>query len=85
MDFADVINDLTDHMNGSSWEIRGLVAFPDLTDFQQQETDMRTLPVEWVNQKGSEDFGGYYGTIYFPTAYPNGDGGVLHLHVEYHE
>lgn len=82
MDFADVLNDLSSHMQVSSWTIKGLVSFPDLTGFDKQETDMELLPVEYIKQTGCGDYG-YYGTIYFPTTYENGDGGFMHIHVEY--
>ena len=82
MDFADVLNALSQHMNVSSWTIKDLVAYPDLKGFDKQETDIRLLPVEYVKQSGCGDCG-YHGTIYFPTTYTNGDGGVLHIHVEY--
>ena len=82
MDFADVLNELSKHMNGISWSIVRLEPFPDLTGFGRQETDMELFPVEYVKQSGCGDYG-YHGTIYFPTTYPNGDGGVMHIRVEY--
>lgn len=81
MDFADVFNAISQHMDGN-WIIKGLEAFPDLSDFDRQETEMQLFPVEYVKQSGCGDYG-YYGTIYFPTTYSNGDGGVLFLRVEY--
>jgi hypothetical protein len=83
MDFADTINQLSDHME-CYWQINGLVAFPDLNGFEKQDTDMPMLPVEFVKQSGCGDYG-FHGEIYFPTTYPNGDGGVLHLHVRFHD
>ena len=80
MDFADTINNLTEHLEGCHWHIKGLVAFPDLAGFQRQETDMPLLPVEFVKQQGDDDYG-LTGEIYFPTAYQNGDGDVFHLHI----
>lgn len=80
MDLAETINELTQHMADTSWHIYGLVAFPDLKGFQQQETDMKSMPVEFVRQSGDADYG-FVGEIYFPTSYPNGDGGVMHLHI----
>ena len=82
MDFADTINQLSAHMDCSYWHIKGLVAFPEMTGFQRQETEMKTLPVEFVKQNGDDDYG-FSGEIYFPTTYQNGDGGVLHLHIEF--
>ena len=82
MDFADTINELTQHLDGNFWTLKGLVAFPELAGFQRQATDMKTLPVEFVKQSGDDDYG-FHGEIYFPTTYPNGDGGVLHLHVAF--
>lgn len=82
MDFADTINALTTHLDGCFWRIKGLVASPDLAGFQQQETDMPMLPVEFVKQQGDADYG-FTGEIFFPTTYSNGDGGVLHLHVDF--
>ena len=82
MDFADVFNAISTHMDATNWTIKGLVALPDLTGFDKQETDMPLLPTEYVKQSGCGDYG-YHGTIFFPTTYSNGDGGVLHLHVEY--
>lgn len=82
MDFADVLNALSEHIKVSSWTIKGLVSYPDLKDFDKQETDMPILPVKYVKQSGCGDYG-FYGTIYFPTTYTNGDGGVMHIHVEY--
>lgn len=82
MDFADVFNAISLHMNGMNFVIKGLEAFPDLAGFDKQETDMHLFPVEYVKQSGCGDYG-YHGTIFFPTTYPNGDGGVLHLRVEY--
>lgn len=82
MDFADVFNALSQHMDSTNWTIKGLEAFPVLTGFDKQETDMVLFPVEYVKQSGCGDYG-YHGTIYFPTTYPNGDGGVMHLRVEY--
>lgn len=82
MDFADVFNAVAEHMDGTNWTIKGLVGFPDLTGFDKQETEMALLPVEYVKQSGCSEYG-YYGTIYFPTTYQNGDGGVLHIRVEY--
>lgn len=86
MDFADVFNAISAHMDSSasSWSIKGLDAFPDLAGFSKQETDMALFPVEYVNQRGCGDYG-YHGTIYFPTTYPNGDGGVMCIRVEYSE
>ena len=82
MDFADVLSALSLHMNGMSWTIKGLDGYPDLTGFDRQETGLALLPVEYVKQSGCGDYG-YHWTIYFPTTYPNGDGGVMHLRVEY--
>lgn len=82
MDFADVFNAIDEHMNGMNWMIKGLVAFPDLTGFDKQETEMALFPVEYVKQSGCGDYG-YHGMVYFPTTYSNGDGGHLHLRVEY--
>jgi hypothetical protein len=82
MDFADTINQLSVRMEGSDLRIKGLVGFPDLTGFYRQETNMKMLPVEFVKQSGDGDYG-FHGEIYFPTAYPNGDGGVLYLHIEF--
>lgn len=82
MDFADTINQLIDHMGGSTLRIKGLVCSPDLKGFQKQETEMALLPVEYVKQQGDGDYG-YHGEIYFPTTYPDGDGGVMHLHIEF--
>jgi hypothetical protein len=86
MDFADVFNAISAHMDssGESWVIRGLEASPDLTNFRKQETDMALFPVEYIDQRGCGDYG-YHGTIYFPTIYSDGDGGVLHLLVEFSE
>jgi hypothetical protein len=36
MDFAEVINQLTEHFEGLHFSIIGLVAFPDLTGFDKQ-------------------------------------------------
>lgn len=82
MDFADVLNDLSKIMDGATWTITGLEAFPNLSGFDRQETGVELLPVEYVKQSGCADYG-YHGTIYFPTTYPNGDGGVLHIRVKY--
>lgn len=82
MDFADTINELTKHLDGTFWTLKGMVAFPELEGFQQQDTGMKTLPIEFVKQKGDDDYG-FSGEIYFPTSYPNGDGGRLHLHVAF--
>lgn len=82
MDFADVFNALSQHMNGINWTIKGLEGFPDLTGFDRQETDMSLFPVEYVKQSGCGDYG-FHGTIYFPTTYSNGDGGFAHLRIEY--
>ena len=41
---------------------------------------MEIFPIEYVFQKGDDDFG-FSGEIYLPTVYPNGDGGVLYLHI----
>ena len=84
MDFADVFNAIDEHMNGMNWVIKGIVAFPELSGFDKQETEMTLFPIEYVQERGCGDYG-YHGTIYFPTTYPNGDGGVLHLHIEYSE
>lgn len=86
MDFADAINQIQASMEGNSWQIEGLAARPDLSGFDEQETDMPLFPVEYVRQNGGGDYSGYYGDIYFPTTYPDGDGvGVLFLHITYHE
>jgi hypothetical protein len=45
---------------------------------------MTVLPVRFIEQQGDDDCG-FYGEIYFPTSYSNGDGGVLYLHVDYAE
>lgn len=82
MDFADVFNAIEEHMNGMNWTIRGLEPFPDLTGFGKQETEMTLFPIEYVKQSGCGDYG-FHGTIYLPTAYKNGDGGVLHLCITY--
>lgn len=82
MDFAAAINGLTEHFDGVYWHIEGLVSFPDLTGFSKQETDIDIFPIEFVKQKGDADYG-FNGTIYFPTTYPNGDGGKLYLHVTF--
>ena len=82
MDFADVFNAIEEHMNGMNWTIRGLEAFPDLTGFSKQETEMALFPIEHVKQSGCGDYG-FHGKIYLPTTYPNGDGGVLYLQVTY--
>ncbi len=82
MDFADTINALSEHMDKTHWRIKGLVSFPNLGGFQKQETGIALLPVEFVRQQGDDDYG-FSGEIYFPTTYGNGDGGVLHLHVEF--
>lgn len=82
MDFADVINALIERFGDSHWIIRGLVFDPDLKGFSRQETDIDVLPVEFVNQQGDDDYG-FNGTIYFPTTYPDGDGGKLYLHVTF--
>ncbi len=86
MDFADVFNAIATHMDssGSSWIIKGLEAHPDLAGFSKQETDMALFPVEYIDQRGDGDYG-YHGTIYFPTTYSNGDGGVMFIRVEYSE
>ena len=84
MDFADVFNALTAHMDGMSWAIRGLVSNPDLAGFDKQETDMPMFPVEYIDQRGCGDYG-YHGTIYFPTTYSDGDGGVMCIRVEFSE
>lgn len=83
MDFADVFNAISEHMDGN-WTIKGLVAHPDLKGFDKQETEMELFPVEYVNQRGCGDYG-YWGTIYLPTTYSNGDGGVLYIHIEFSE
>jgi len=82
MDFAETINALTKHMESSHWAIDRLEAFPNLSGFQKQATDMQLLPVEFVRQQGDDDYG-FSGEIYFPTPYPDGDGGVLYLHVAF--
>lgn len=82
MDLADTINELAEHMHGEYWNITGLVDHPDLSKFQKQETDMKTLPVEYVHQVGHEDC--FHGEILFPTIYPDGDGRVLFLRVTFH-
>lgn len=82
MDFADVINGLFDHMDGGFWNIKGLIAHPDLNGFSEQKTEMELLPVEFVRQYGDGDYG-FHGDIYFPTTYSNGDGGVLYLHITF--
>ncbi|WP_323004392.1 hypothetical protein [Denitromonas sp.] len=82
MDFADVFNAIDEHMDGMNWTIRGLEPFPDLTGFSKQETETALFPVEYVKQSGCGDYG-FHGTIYFPTTYPNGYGGVLHLCITY--
>lgn len=82
MDFADVFNAIEEHMNGINWTIRGLEPFPDLTGFNKQETETSLFPVEYVKQSGCGDYG-FHGTIYLPTTYSNGDGGVLHLCITY--
>ena len=84
MDFADVFNALSGHMEVTNWTITRLESFPDLTGFERQETDMPLLPVEYVKQSGCGDFG-YRGIVYFPTTYSNGDGGVMHIRVEYYD
>jgi hypothetical protein len=45
---------------------------------------MKMFPTEYVRQFGDCDYG-FYGDIYFPTTYSNGDGGVLYLHVSWTE
>lgn len=82
MDFAEVFIELSKHMNGMSWSVTGIESHPDLKGFGEQETSMALFPVEWVKQIGCGDYG-YHGTIYFPTTYPNGDGGVMHIRVEF--
>lgn len=84
MDFADVFNALTKHMETENWKLKALVSFPDLEGFSKQDTDMTLLPIEYVRQSGCGDYG-YRGDLYFPTNYSNGDGGVLHIHVEYYD
>ena len=84
MDFADVFNAISEHMDGMNWTIKGLVAFPNLSGFDKQETENELFPFEYVNRRGDGDYG-YYGTIYLPTTYSNGDGGVLYIHIEYAE
>lgn len=83
MDFAKVINELIDHMDGNSWSIHGFEPHPDLSDHQEQETGMETLPIEYVSQQGCDDYG-FSGTIFFPTEYTNGDGGKLYLQVSFY-
>lgn len=83
MDFADVINQLSDHMSNDVIHIKGLVAHPNLTGFHLEQTDMTLLPLMYVQQQGDADHG-FYGQIYFPTTYPNGDGGFMHLNVEFY-
>lgn len=80
MDFADVIKALLTRFSGENWQIKGLVAHPDLTGFREQATDMGLLPVEFIKQRGCGDYG-LYEELLFPTAYSDGDGGVLYLHV----
>ncbi|RCX32065.1 hypothetical protein [Thioalbus denitrificans] len=82
MDFGDVLKELMDHLNDVYWTIGGLHARPDLSGFQQQSTDMKTLPMEFVDQRGCGDHG-FGGTIYFPTEYSDGDGGKLFLRVDF--
>ena len=84
MYFADVWNDLTNHINMTTWNIEGVEAFPDLTGFDRQVTDSSLFPIEYVKQSGDGDHG-YHGTVFFPTTYPNGDGGVLHIRVSYYD
>lgn len=84
MDFADTINQLSAHMEGMTWRIRGLVSEHNLNGFKMQDTDMPLLPVEYVRQLGDADYG-FHGTCLFPTTYQNGDGGVMLLEVEFHD
>ena len=82
MDFADVINQLSVSMDESrvTYGIVGLVAHPDLRGYMETSTTMSVLPVEYYKQDGDADYG-FCGDSYFPTAYSDGDGGVLYLHV----
>jgi len=82
MDFADVFNAISAHMGSTNWFVRGLVAHPDLKGFDQQETGIEMFPIEYVKQSGCGDYG-FHGTLYLPTTYSNGDGGVLYIRVEF--
>ena len=82
MNLIDVINDLSEHMHGEHWGINGIVIMPDMRVYQKQPTEMKSLPVEYVDQRGSEEFCGYHGTILFPLyGYSDGDGGHPYLSV----
>lgn len=84
MDFADVFNALSLIMDGTNWHIEGIEAHPNLKGFNKQETESSLFPIEYVKQSGCGDYG-YHGTVYFPTTYPNGDGGVMHVRVDYND
>lgn len=86
MDFADVFNQLSVYMGESrlTYDIMGLVAHHELRGYTKTPTTMPVLPVEYYKQEGDADYG-FYGDSYFPTAYPDGDGGVLYLHVSWTE
>jgi hypothetical protein len=86
MDFADVFNQLYTYMEETrvTYWIAGLVAHPDIVGYMKTATTMPLLPVEHYKQGGDSDCG-FYGESYFPTTYPDGDGGVLYLHVTWTE
>ena len=84
MDFLETIGELLEHMLDSdgSWEIEGILCRPDLDDYQRQETSLVTLPIEYMNQLGDDDHG-FHGDALYPLTYPDGDGGVMYLHVTF--
>jgi hypothetical protein len=86
MDFADVFNQLSVYMEETrvTYWVAGLVAHPEIGGYRKTPTTMSVLPVEYYKQEGDADYG-FSGESYFPTNYPDGDGGVLYLHVSWTE
>ncbi len=81
MDFLETIQELSEYLE-CKWGIEDVVFLPNLTGYQKQETTMKTLPIEYVDQRGSEDYGGFHGTMLFPLpGYKDGDGGSPYLKI----
>ena len=82
MDLLTTIHELQDHLKDLYWTLEGFDSNPDLKCYQLQDTEMKSLPEEYVYQTGNCDYG-FSGIIYFKTEYPDGDGGKLYLKISF--
>ncbi len=86
--FVDVYNQLSEWMGKLQFSINGIVAHPDLSEYDVIGTTMDALPEECVTKEyiakyEEEDLTGYSSDSYFPIFLDNGN--VLYLHVSWTE